>query len=43
VARVYTLTSASSVPQRAPDITVTGNAFHYNMPANSVSTMVLSP
>ena len=43
VARVYTLTSASSVPQRAPDIMVTGNAFHYSMPANSVSTMVLSP
>ncbi len=43
VARVYTLTSASAVPQRAPDIAVTGNAFHYNMPANSVSTLMLMP
>ncbi len=43
VARVYELTSTNSVPQARADIAVSGNAFHYNMPANSVSTLVLLP
>jgi hypothetical protein len=43
-ARVYTLTSASSVPQRQADIDITlTNAFQYDMPANSVTTLVLLP
>lgn len=40
-AQVYTLTSASSSPQRQADFNVAGNAFSYTMPANSVTTMVL--
>ncbi len=40
--RVYTLTSASSSPQRQADISVgASNAFSYVMPANSVTTLVL--
>ena len=43
-AQVYTLTSASSAPQRQPDINITPtNAFQYTMPANSVTTLVLLP
>jgi hypothetical protein len=41
-AEVYTLTSASSAPVRQSDINITlTNAFQYNMPANSVTTLVL--
>jgi Glycoside hydrolase family 44 len=44
VARVYTLTAASSQPQRQTDINITlANAFQYTMPANSVTTLVLLP
>ena len=44
IAQVYTLTSANSVPQRQADLNVTlTNAFQYNMPANSVTTLVLLP
>jgi hypothetical protein len=43
-ARVYTLTAASSQPQRKADIALTlTNAFQYEMPANSVTTLVLAP
>jgi hypothetical protein len=43
-AQVYTLTSANSQPQRQGDISITlTNAFQYNMPANSVTTLVLLP
>jgi hypothetical protein len=43
-ARVYVLTSASSMPQRGADIDITlTNAFQYTMPANSVTTLVLVP
>ena len=43
-AQVYQLTSANSVPQRQADINITlTNAFQYNMPANSVTTLVLVP
>jgi len=43
-AEVYQLTSANSTPQRQADIDITlTNAFQYNMPANSISTLVLSP
>jgi hypothetical protein len=43
-AQVYQLTSASSVPQRQSDISITlTNAFQYSMPANSVTTLVLLP
>jgi len=43
-ARVYLLTSGSSVPQAQPDINLTlTNAFQYAMPANSVTTLVLVP
>jgi hypothetical protein len=43
-AQVYTLTSASSQPQRLGDINITlTNAFQYTMPANSVATLVLLP
>lgn len=41
-AQIYTLTSASSSPQRQADIAVASNAFSYVMPANSVTTLVLS-
>src|SRR5690606_34161655 len=41
-AQVYTLTSTSSTPQRQSDIAVASNAFSYTMPANSVTTLVLS-
>jgi hypothetical protein len=40
-ARVYQLTSANSQPQRQADVSVTGNAIQYTMPANSVTTLVL--
>ncbi|MHB8879303.1 MAG: hypothetical protein ACYC8T_36880, partial [Myxococcaceae bacterium] len=43
-AKVYQLTSASSTPVRAADVTLTQvNAFRYLMPAMSVSTLVLTP
>jgi len=43
-ARVYTLTSAGSVPEHKADIAITlTNAFQYAMPANSVTTLVLVP
>jgi mannan endo-1,4-beta-mannosidase len=43
-AEVYQLTSANSTPQRQADIDITlTNAFQYNMPANSISTLVLLP
>jgi hypothetical protein len=43
-ARVYTLTSAASQPQRQADINISlTNAFQYEMPANSVSMLVLLP
>jgi O-glycosyl hydrolase len=43
-AQVYTLTGANSQPQRQADISLTlTNAFQYNMPANSVTTLVLVP
>jgi hypothetical protein len=43
-ARVYTLTAGSSQPQRQSDIAISlTNAFQYNMPANSVTTLVLVP
>jgi len=43
-AEVYQLTAASSSPQRQADIEITlTNAFQYNMPANSISTLVLLP
>jgi hypothetical protein len=43
-AQVYQLTSANSAPQRQADINITlTNAFQYNMPANSVTTLVLLP
>ncbi|GAC1683645.1 MAG: glycoside hydrolase family 44 protein [Gemmatimonadaceae bacterium] len=40
-AEVYTLTDRSSAPVRQPDQTVGGEAFVYQMPAMSVSTLVL--
>lgn len=41
-AEVYQLTTGSSTPQRTSDIELTQlNAFHYEMPAFSVSTLVL--
>ena len=44
VARVYRLTSASSQPQRQADIAIAAaNSFQYDMPANSVTTLVLLP
>ncbi|HUQ12587.1 MAG TPA: glycoside hydrolase family 44 protein [Steroidobacteraceae bacterium] len=43
-AQLYRLTSASSQPQRQPDIGITqANAFQYTMPANSITTLVLLP
>jgi hypothetical protein len=43
-ARVYTLTSTSSSPQRQADIAAgQSNTFNYVMPANSVTTLVLTP
>ncbi len=43
-AQVYRLTSANPAPQPQAAITITGtNAFQYNMPANSVTTLVLTP
>jgi hypothetical protein len=43
-ARVYTVTSAGSVPVHGADIPITlTNAFQYSMPANSVTTLVLLP
>jgi Glycoside hydrolase family 44 len=43
-AQVYTLTSANSAPRRQADISIAlTNAFQYNMPANSVTTLVLLP
>ncbi len=43
-ARVYTLESGNSQPQRRADINIAlTNAFQYNMPANSVTTLVLLP
>ncbi len=43
-AEVYTLTDAGSTPEPKPDLPITlTNAFQYNMPANSVTTLVLSP
>ena len=41
-AQVFALTSTSSTPQRQSDIAITSNAFSYTMPANSVTTLVLS-
>ena len=45
VAQVYQLTAASAQgqPQAQADVPVTGNAFQYTMPANSVTTLVLQP
>jgi hypothetical protein len=41
-AEVFQLTSASSNPMQVPDILISQvNAFHYTMPAYSVSTLVL--
>jgi Glycoside hydrolase family 44 len=43
-ADVYTLTSASSQPEKAAGLTaVATNAFSYTMPAESVSTLVFHP
>ena len=43
-ARVYQLTEASPTPAAAPEITFPCvNAFVYEMPAMSVSTLVLLP
>lgn len=43
-ARVFTLTSTSSQPVSVGEINIAlTNAFQYSMPANSVSTLVLSP
>jgi O-glycosyl hydrolase len=43
-AEVYTLTAASSSPQKAAPITaVATNAFSYTLPARSVSTLVFHP
>jgi hypothetical protein len=43
-AQVYTLTAGTSQPQRQADIAITlTNAFQYDMPANSVTTLVLMP
>jgi hypothetical protein len=44
-ARVYQLTAASpqGQPQAQADLAVTGNAFQYTMPSNSVTTLVLQP
>ena len=43
-ARVYTLTTVLPAPTRAPDLALpAGDAFTYNMPAMSVSTIVLTP
>ncbi|HYD35128.1 MAG TPA: glycoside hydrolase family 44 protein [Vitreimonas sp.] len=39
-ARAYRLTSASSTPQSAGTLTVTGNITYYTMPAYSVTTVV---
>ena len=44
-AKVYQLTSASpqGQPQAQPDVAVAANSLQYAMPANSVTTLVLSP
>lgn len=43
-AQVYLLTGANSVPQRQADISIAlTNAFQYAMPANSVTTLVMTP
>jgi len=44
-AKAYQLTSSSAQgqPQAQPDVAVTANSFQYTMPANSVTTLVLSP
>jgi hypothetical protein len=43
-AQVYLITDGSPTPTAAPDITFPGaNAFTYEMPAMSVSTLVLLP
>ncbi len=43
-ADVYTLTSAASSPQKGDSIAAVGaNAFSYNMPARSVTTLVFRP
>jgi len=44
-AKAYQLTSSSAQgqPQAQADVAVTANSFQYTMPANSVTTLVLSP
>ena len=42
-AEAYQLTSASSNPVQAADVTVSGNQLTYSMPAMSVTTLVLLP
>ncbi|NUO17155.1 MAG: endoglucanase A, partial [Planctomycetaceae bacterium] len=43
-AKIFTLTSAGSQPVQQPDQNITlVNAFQYNMPAYSVTTIVLEP
>lgn len=42
-AAVYTITSAGPSIAHGADVAVTGNAFHYAMPAQSVSVLVLTP